>query len=416
MLALLAAISLAATPPLRLSDLLRDAHQKNPTLQAATLRVTAADAAIAPAGALDDPMLMVQLWNAPADFSSVPVMVQLTQNLPLGNKRGLRRDAASAELKAAQAHVEVQRQDLDAEIEKAYFALYMAERADAVDAELSRTLIGLRQAALSRVSAGLGQTVEVLRTQSAQIQVDADRVVAQQQARSARARLRALLDLPPDAELGIAVEPKLVDTLPDEATLRTRALGQRPELTAAEAMISGAETEAQLAHAERIPDVGIFAAGMHTFRGIGEQNFFFAGAQINLPIFGGSKSGPRTAAATSKASALRAEQRSLQNQIVADLADARAQVEAEGHLVALHHQLVPLSREALTSVLHGYAIGRSDFPMVIDTLRELQMHQLELASHLGLYEQRLAELERAAGMDLGLVAAAEGRGVDASHE
>src|SRR5207237_7160937 len=90
-------LALAAPPPLRLADLLREAREKNPDLKAATARVRAAQSTISPAGALDDPMLIVQLWNAPVDFSTVPVMVQLSQNISLGGKRGARADAARAD-------------------------------------------------------------------------------------------------------------------------------------------------------------------------------------------------------------------------------------------------------------------------------------------------------------------------------
>jgi hypothetical protein len=65
-----------------------------------------------PASALDDPMLMVQLWNAPLDFSSVPVMVQLSQNLPLGGKRAACRDSAAADLDVAKANATVQLHEL----------------------------------------------------------------------------------------------------------------------------------------------------------------------------------------------------------------------------------------------------------------------------------------------------------------
>ena len=97
MLAMLLSLALAAPAPIRLVDLLREAREKNPDLTAAAARVRAARSAVSPAGALDDPMLMVQLWNAPVDFSSIPVMVQVSQQIPLGGKRGARRDAASAD-------------------------------------------------------------------------------------------------------------------------------------------------------------------------------------------------------------------------------------------------------------------------------------------------------------------------------
>ena len=59
------------------------------------------------------------------------------------------------------------------------------------------------------------------------------------------------------------------------------------------------------------------------------------------------------------------------------------------------------------SVLASYSAGRSDFLMVLGSERELQMHELELASHLAAYEQRIAELEHAVGAELGLAQAAE---------
>src|SRR5207249_574582 len=86
-----------AQAPVRLADLVREAREHNPEVRAAQAQTRAAAAAVGPAGAFDDPMLMVQLWNGPVDFSTVPIMVQLTQQIPLGGKREARRDAASAE-------------------------------------------------------------------------------------------------------------------------------------------------------------------------------------------------------------------------------------------------------------------------------------------------------------------------------
>ena len=49
--------------------------------------------------------------------------------------------------------------------------------------------------------------------------------------------------------------------------------------------------------------------------------------------------------------------------------------------------------------------------MVLEAARDLRMHEMNLAMHLASYEQRLAELQRAVGSDLGLEQAAE-----AGHE
>src|SRR5215472_4497269 len=93
-----------ASSPVRLAELLDEARKNNPELLSAHEQAQAAASSVAPAAALDDPMLMVQLWNAPVDFSTVPVMVQLSQPLPLGGKRAARRDAATGEAAAARAN------------------------------------------------------------------------------------------------------------------------------------------------------------------------------------------------------------------------------------------------------------------------------------------------------------------------
>ena len=116
MVAVLFAFALAAPSPLRLAELLREAQEKNPDLKAAEARTQAARESVSPAGALDDPMLMVQLWNAPVDFSSIPVMVQLTQPIPLGGKRAARTDAARADASMAEAELAGKRREIETQV------------------------------------------------------------------------------------------------------------------------------------------------------------------------------------------------------------------------------------------------------------------------------------------------------------
>jgi len=103
--------------------------------------------------------------------------------------------------------------------------------------------------------------------------------------------------------------------------------------------------------------------------------------------------------------------RALRNRVAAEVAEGYAHLLAETHQIDLHHQLIPIARQAVRSAESSYAAGRSDFTMVLDSARELRMHEMNEAMHLAAYEQRLAELQRAVGGDLGLAQAAE-----AGHE
>jgi cobalt-zinc-cadmium efflux system outer membrane protein len=408
MLAVLLSLALAA-PPLRLADLLREVHDRNPELKAAAARARALRSSIDPAGALDDPMLMVQLWNAPVDFSTVPIMVQLTQTLPLGGKRGARTDLARADAAMAAADLRQKEQEIEMQVASAYFDLFLADRTEEIDDQLQAVLEVVLKVSEARFSTGKGEQVEVLRAQGALIQLRSERETNLDRRRSAWARLAALLDRDPASAPGTTTEPRVLETLTNPSALIDRALHERPELAGSLAAIEGAKAQERLARANRIPDLGLFAAGMHTFNNPeGVSDFLFAGVQINLPIFSGGKNEPRIAAAQAQVIAAEQAQYALRNRIAAEIAEHHAHVLAEMRHIALHHQLIPIAHDAMRSAQSSYAAGRTDFTMVLDSAKELRMQEVDLATHLAAYEQRLAELQRAVGADVGVLRAAEG--------
>lgn len=404
-----------ADPPVRLQDLLEEARRKNPEIVAVREQSRADEAAASGAGALDDPMLMVQLWNMPVDLSTVPLMVNVTQPIPLGGKRAARRDEARAAAEMSRAGVATRARDVESLIAKAYFDLFLADRTLEVDAEMSRTLDTLVAAAAARLGAGRGEESEVLRAQSEALKVQSDREAAIGRRVAAAAELVALLDRPPGSAVGKTAEPGIVAELPALDELRARALHDRPELSAAAAATHVAEARRRLAEADAIPDLAASAGEMHMFGSSSRPaDFLFLGVQANLPIFSG-KNRARVAEGEARVAAARAESHALENRILAEVADAFAEVQAETRQAQLHHKLIPLARQALSSALASYAAGRGTFATVLDAERDLQMHELDLAAHLAAYAQRLAELERAVGSDVGL-ARASAAGAHAAHE
>jgi outer membrane protein, heavy metal efflux system len=402
-------------PPVRLTDLVEEARRKNPEIRAAREQAHADRLVVDSAGTLDDPMLMVELWNMPVDLSTVPVMVNLTQAIPLGGKRAARRDEAEAMAAGAEATVSTRARDVEAQLAKAYFDLFLADRTISVDDEIGRTLQSLIAAALGRVGAGRGDASEALRAESEGLKVQSDREAASARRTAAVSKLVALLDRPPGTDLGPTSEPGLLASLPAPEALRARAVQERPEFAAASAATAAAVARVQLAKAATTPDLGVSLGEMHMFGGTSHPaDFLFIGAQANLPIFG-TKNRGRIASAEAGVGAMREEAHALQNRVFAEIADAFAEVQAEARQTELHHQLIPLSRQALAGALAAYAAGRGGFAPVLDTERELQMHELDLAMHLAAYAQHLTDLERAVGSDIGLLRAAEA-GTHVSHE
>jgi outer membrane protein, heavy metal efflux system len=413
---LLLALLSAAPPPaptLHLEALLAEARAHNPQLQAATFRASGAEASAGAAGALEAPRFMVQLWNAPADFSSVPVMFQLSQGIPLGGKLGLRRKLAETEAAAASAEAQGMARTVEAEVARAFFELYRAERTRAVDNALALTLEAIARAAEARLRSGRGEQAEVLKAQAAALELEEDLEVAAQEEAGARAQLRALLDRSSAVE-GTTPVPRVLETLPSEDALRARALQHRSEPRVAAALEEGSQLEVQLAKAERAPDLNVLAAYMHSFNLAGEQNFLFAGVELTLPWLWG-KTGERISAAHAQAEAASATGRGVAARIGGEVAEAYARVGAQARLVGLHHRMLPLLQAALESSRAAYAAGGGNFLLVLDTVREVRRHQLELAMALAGYGRALADLQRAVGEDLGLLAASEGGMDDAHH-
>ena len=96
------------------------------------------------------------------------------------------------------------------------------------------------------------------------------------------------------------------------------------------------------------------------------------------------------------------------------MSEAFARLTAEERIVSLHHRIIPLMTAALESGRADYASGRGDFLSILDSLRELRRHELELVMHLAAYAKALAQLQRAVGEDVGLLVASEG-GTDNAH-
>jgi cobalt-zinc-cadmium efflux system outer membrane protein len=411
---LLAFLALSAptnpSPPVRLSELLAEARQKNPAIAAAREQARGDAAAVGAAAGVDDPMVMVQLWNMPVDLSNVPLMVNVAQTIPLGGKRAARRDEAQAMVEASRAGVESRARDVEDQVAKAYFDLFLADRTIDVDAEIERTLETLISAASARVAAGRGEGADVLRAESEKLKIESDREAARGRRAAAVAKLVALLDRSPGSDLPRTEDPGVLAELPASEVLRARALRERPELTSAKAVTGAAEARLRLAHAERIPDLTASAGEMHVFGGTtSPADFLFLGLQVNLPIFS-DKNRSRIVGAEAGVAASRAETRALENRVFAEVADALAEVQAETRQAQLHHKLIPLARQALASALASYSAGRGAFSMVLDAERDLEMHELDLATHVAAYSQRLADLERAVGGDVGLLRAASSGG------
>ncbi len=406
MLAAAVALALAAPSPVHLSALLAEAKKQNPTLRALAAKARAAHENAQAAGALDDPMLMVQLYQAPVDFANVPLMLSVSQKLPLGGKIASRKAEAASMADGAGAALEAAERDVEARVTRDYVDLYLADRTVEIDAEVRKTLTELEKAAAARVVAGEASEAETLEIEGEIVAIDGDDAKARAKRDTASADLSAALGEEAPATFGRAAAPSVV-AVPAEATLLAKAFASRPELAQARAMIGAAQARLALAKESEVPDIGLSLGAMHVFAGTGGEgtiNMISAGVSGNLPVFWRSKNEPRIDAAGERLDEARAMEAALRAEVAGEVAAAYAKARAATQLVAIDQKLIPLARETVRTAIAGYIGGKAEFTLVLDGVRRELGRELSLVRDLASFEESLVGLDRAVGAGSELVA------------
>ena len=208
-----------------LPGLIAEALENNPEIKAALQEREAARQRIAPAEALDDPMLEAGVINAP--LASSPFhredmtmkMIGLSQRLPFPGKRGLRKEVASKDADAIEQgyHETVNRVVHD--LKTAYFDLGLTQETIKLVQKNRQTLEHFLRIAEQRYQVGQGNQADVLKAQT-QVSRMQDKLLGLEreqpvfEAELIRALGRSTKgEIPPAALLQIQETPLLLETL-----------------------------------------------------------------------------------------------------------------------------------------------------------------------------------------------------------
>lgn len=389
--------------------LLAYARAQSPELNAMRQEADAAAQRIGPAGALPDPVLRVELMNinnygTDAAPSLLPWKVgetkyTLMQSLPLWGKRDLRRDAAAADAKQADARTDATWAELAARIKTAYAEYYRAAGNQRLAGEVLGLMARLEQVAQARYAGGLAGQPDAIRAQLEQTAMRAELIALESEKRQLRARLNGLLARDGAAALA---EPEALRPLPalstaDAASLAVRARARNPQIVAELARLSAAQKNRELTQRNRYPDLQVGVSPSQMGSRITTWGVMF---EMNIPLQQQSRRGQeREADAMVAAARSRAE--AVSNQLLGELGVNLAGLDAARRTEALlGTQLLPQSQLTLQSVLAAYENGKADFAMLLDAQRQIRKARQELLKSQVEAQLRLADIERIVGEDL----------------
>ncbi len=395
------AVAQSADAPLGATvDGLRAAgRQLNPALRAAALETTAASAKASGADALDDPIISdsYQYYRDPGVFSAHTVT--LTQSFPLWGKRGLRREAALADVAAARGRERAAQDEIDEKIKVAYSQYYLIARDIAVNREISALARRMRVAAAARYGQGGGDQNAVIQASGEETAARTEAVRLEGEKNAARARLNVLVGRAADAPLAEPLRARPIPaTEPNLAMLVDRALSANPTLSAGNAAIAAARSRQSLADKAWYPDLTIGGGPI-----IQTNNQPVGGAAtigFNIPVpWGREASGQQEAAAQLGAAQERYESAKLD--IQGALGEAVAKLHAARATEALlQREAMPQARATFQTVLANYSQGRGDLTAAITA--EHQIHDVDLRVLQTQLDAQveLAAIERLIGGDL----------------
>jgi len=386
----------------RLETILRVALERNPEIGENQARARAAEARSHAASRLPDLEAKYEQWGVPlarpyALNEANTLMLGLRQTFPAWGTLDARGRAAAEDAASAQDAARARRQEIAAQVRRAYATYYGADQ----EVRLHLEHVGLtsRILELARLNqrTGHGRLQDVLRLELELTRLHTDVARVERQQRSSRALLNALMDRPSDAPLGPPEDLSVTPTT-DITGLASSIDTNRPEVVAAgrgvrrsEALLDGAR------HAARFPNVmvGLDYWYMPMFPDF--QHAYGAMVAINLPwLSGRRRDDEREAEQTVQAERHALE--STKNTVRYELRDAAARVDsARQSFTIIDQDLLAQAKRSLEATQAAYAVGQGDAVALLDALRTYLQVRIERVQALTALVSSQADLERAAG-------------------
>jgi len=396
----------ASTLQSQLEQLIEEARQNNPDLQAARSRSEMAAHQVAPARTLDDPVLGVGFSSYPVDSlkaDQTPMTgneIKLSQNFPFPGKLAAKGEMAEQQAAWERAVADDTGLQLTRKVKESFYRLYYLDQALAVTNENLTILANFVSLAKTRYEVGTGLQQDLLKAQLAQSKQLSRQLLLRQQRISALAELNRLLGRPSATPLTIDGSPTLDPPAYDADQLKANARDQRPMFASYLALVKRYEQQRKLAKLDSLPNFNLWAS--YRFRDDnlpdGGTDFVSAGFGMTLPLWR-EKRVEEVAAADSGIVMARQKLTEFANQVDADIDDTYAQLQRNRDQAELYSTgIIPQAQQTFDASLAAYQVGKVEFLSLLDSLMNLYNDRLDYQRALADYQRNLAQLEGTSGV------------------
>lgn len=390
---------------IRLSDLINEARERNPEIQAAYKAYQASEKLFNQAISLDDPRLTAGYFAENVETRVGPQIGKygIAQKFPFFGKLTLKGKVALKERDIAYQRYQAVDQEVVKNLKYAFFDLYWIRKSTAMTNEIKDLMDELEKVAQSKYSTGIASQQDVLKAQVEISNLMAKLYTLSEQEVTLTEKINTLLNRPVETPVGTIEEFPLTEFSYGLNELLSFAEQYRPEVEAASINVEKNEDIVSLKKKDYFPDftIGVdfidIGSG-HTTAYNDGQDAWMGMVSINLPIWQDRiKAGVDEA--KDKLASSRDVYQNVHNSVAFQIKDALFKQQTAKDLVDLYNDaLIPQAQESLKASQAGYETGKTDFLNLIDSERVLLNFKIAYYRAVADYEKSVADLERAVGM------------------
>lgn len=379
--------------------------RRNPSIESARSGWRAAVARVRQSGALEDPMVTVQV--APLSIASSTARfgydAMVSQRLPWPGKLGLQESVARAEAEAARSDIEATRREIALTAALLYDDYFVAVRSIEINAQHVALMRELKAAALAQFESGRGSAQDPLQAEAELTHMEHDAVVLASERDVAVAQMNELLHRDPELPLPPPAKDLALADAADIAgakRLADKAVAKRPEIEAARLHARAERSRGERARRESYPDLTL-STSYNSMWDMPEHRWM-VGLGLEVPIQLSKRAG-RVEEAEAERAKYESEVASLTDRVRAEVVIALERLGEAHHVVRLFEErLLPVARDQVDAARAGFVASRNDFVAVVSAEKNLRSVRLDSQTARATVDRRRAELDRALGLVPGL--------------
>jgi outer membrane protein, heavy metal efflux system len=402
-----AAEAQAANQPTPLAQLIAEALKKSPQVIAALRAWQGAAQVPSQVSTLPDPEVMIQHVSAGTpipgwDFNSVPmtfVGIGVSQDIPYPGKLKLRGEQAHRQADAMQQKWDSARRAVVEQVRITYDRLSYIQEVLAILTRDQVLIRQIEQIAEARYRVGNGNQQDVLKAQLEETRLLRDVTEYRLQHDSLEARLKQILNRPPQSADIVAAS--LVETrLPvGSAALLSRVRTSDPEVAAQQQVISSRAVGVELARKDFYPDFRF--QYMYEQTGAETPNRYALTFGVKIPIYRGRRQDPELAQASALLNQARRQYEAQVQQAYFEVQDQYLTADADSNVLKIYREgLIPQATATFQAGMAAYQTGREDFQTLLDSFLDVLTLDTEYWRTLADHEGALARLQRLTGISL----------------